>query len=223
MYDLAHWYREQPHSQAAALACAEAVEHLPKPDDKLFVNDYVYEVGIKEEISITAGYVPGKYEKGRRATDELAIKKTEYWNARACARSNMYWYVRPLADECPSFKWRNIPFTPPDKLVPMNPSVVLHNQKVFVNVRVVNYRIDDYGRYVITATDGTANAENPIDTRNFIVNLGFHPLRDDPINVTECYRPGNMPNRSRPTGSASKCSPSWCWMRSRTTATATRS
>jgi tetratricopeptide (TPR) repeat protein len=193
MYDLAHWYREQPHSQAAALACAEAVEHLPKPDDSLFVNDYVYEVGVKEEISITAGYVPGKYAKGRRVTDELALKITDYWTARACARGNMYWYVRPLVEECPSFKWKNIPFVPPDGLVAMNPSVVQHNQKVFVNVRAVNYRIDDAGRYIITATDGTANAENPIDTRNFLVNLGFSPMRDEPIASWECYRPGNMP------------------------------
>jgi glycosyltransferase involved in cell wall biosynthesis len=193
MYDLANWFRYQPGKQAAALACAEAVEHLPKPDDALFVNDYVYEVGVKEEISITAAYVPGKFNKGRCITDELALKVTGYWQVRSCARANMFWYIRPLVEFCPSFKWRNIPFTPPDNLVPMNPSVVLHNQKIFVNVRAVNYRIDNAGRYVITATDGTANAENPIDTRNFILNMGFYPLRDEPINVTECYRPGNMP------------------------------
>jgi hypothetical protein len=193
MYDLARWFREQPKAQASALACAEAVEHLPKPNDSLFVNDYVYDVGIKEEISITAGYVPGKFAKGRRVTDELAIKQTGYWTARSCARANMFWYIRPLTEFCPSFRWRNIPFTPPDNLVPMNPSVVLHDQKVYVNVRVVNYRIDDAGRYIITATDGTANAENPIDTRNFVLSLGFDPMREEPISVRECYRPGNFP------------------------------
>lgn len=192
MYDLARWYREQPDKQAAALACAEAVEHLTSTTDNLFVSDYVYKVGIKEEISIAAGYVPGKADKGRRITDELAIKTTPYWSARASARANTFWYLRPLGELCPSFRWQQIPFTPPDGLVAMNPSVTVHLHKIFVNVRAVNYRIDNDGRYIITATDGTANAENPIDTRNFILNLGFDPMTSEPIGTHECYRPGNM-------------------------------
>jgi len=193
MYDLARWYREHVNMQAAALACAEAVEHLPKPNDSLFVNDYVYEVGIKEEISIAAAYVPGKFDKGRRATDELGLKITPYWTARAGARANLYWYILPLEAMCPSFKWRSIPFMPPDNLVPMNPSVVLHDKKLHVNVRAVNYRIDDAGRYIITATDGTANAENPIDTRNFMLDMGADVSHHEPLSVRECYRPGNLP------------------------------
>jgi len=192
MWTLANWYREQPFMQPAALACAEAVEHLPKSNDSLFVNDYIYEVGVKEEISIAAAYVPGKAAKGMRVTDELSLKPTDYWTARSCARANIFWYIQPLASLCPSFRWRNAPFEPPDGLIAMNPSVVVHLQKVFVNVRAVNYRIDEHGRYVITATDGTANAENPIDTRNFLVNLGFDPL-GPALESWECYRPGNMP------------------------------
>jgi tetratricopeptide (TPR) repeat protein len=193
MYDLAHWYREQKDQQAAALACAEAVEHLPKPADGLFVNDYVYSVGIKEEISITAAYVPYKFDKGRRVTDELAIMDTPYWTARACARANTYWYVRPIKELCPSFEWKSIPFRPPENYVPMNPSVVLHHKRVYLNVRCVNYRIDEQGRYIITATDGTANASNPIDTRNFIMDLGGDLLDGPEPVAVECYRPGNLP------------------------------
>ena len=46
---------------------------------------------------------------------------------------------------------------------------------------------------MIKGTDGTANAENPIDTRNFILDLGTEPLREAPLYAGECYRPGNMP------------------------------
>lgn len=191
MYDLAKWYREQPDSQPAALACAEAVQHLPKPNDVLFVNDYVYSVGIKEEIGIASGYVPGKTEQGRRVTDELSLMRTPYGSAVSCARANQYWYLRPLADTCPSFKWVPINFTPPDGLIPLNPSVCRFNNKMLVNVRAVNYTIDDSGRYVIKGTDGTANAENPIDTRNFVLELADDMLTIGP--AFECYRPGNFP------------------------------
>jgi hypothetical protein len=75
----------------------------------------------------------------------------------------------------------------------MNPSVVLHDKRLHVNVRAVNYRIDDAGRYIITATDGTANAENPIDTRNFVLDMGTDVSRHEPLSVRECYRPGNLP------------------------------
>lgn len=191
MYDLAKWYREQPDQQAAALACAEAVQHLPKPNDVLFVNEYVYAVGVKEEIGIVSSYVPGKREQGRRVTDELALMKTPYQSAVACARANTYWYLRPLADSCPSFKWVPINFTPPRDLIPLNPSVCRFNNKMLVNVRAVNYEIDPSGRYVIKGTDGTANAENPIDTRNFVLELAADMQTIGP--AFECYRPGNMP------------------------------
>lgn len=191
MYDLAKWYREQPDCQAAALACAEAVRHLAKPNDVLFVNDYVYSVGVKEEIGIVSSYVPGKLEQGRRVTDELSLMKTPYQSAVSCARANTYWYMRPLIESCPSFKWFPITFAPPNDLVPLNPSVCRFNNKMLVNVRAVNYEIDPSGHYVIKGTDGTANAENPIDTRNFVLEIADDMLPIGP--ALECYRPGNFP------------------------------
>lgn len=194
MYDLAKWYREQPDKQAAALACAEAVQHLPKSTDALFVNDFVYEVGVKEEISICSGYVPGKVEQGRRVTDELATKKTQYQHVVDGARANTYHYLRTLAESCPSFRHKVM--SPPDNVgdwVALNPSVCQHKGTILTTLRCVNYTIDGAGRYIIKGTDGTANAENPIDTRNFIVDLGADPLATAPHEARECYRDGKMP------------------------------
>lgn len=192
MYDLAHYLRENDQP-APALAAAEAVLHLSKTTDSLFVNDYVYAVGIKEEIAITSFYVPGKFEQGRKVNDALSMVPGPYWSATNTARANQFHYLRPLSDACPSFDWRNLAFTPPDGLVPLNPSVCNQNGSLIVNVRAVNYTIDPEGRYIIKGTDGTANRENPIDTRNFLVGLGVNPLRHDYLWSCECYRPGNMP------------------------------
>lgn len=191
MYDLSKYLRENGEP-CAALAAAEAVEHLPRPDDILFVNDFVYRTGIKEEVAISSFYAPGKREKGRRVNDALSMQLPD-WQQVCGARANQWHYVRPLIEDCPSFVSRVIPFVPPDELVPLNPSVVMHHGNIWVNVRAVNYRIDPEGRYIIKATDGTANAENPIDTRNFLLNLGLDPMRDTPLQTYECYRPGNMP------------------------------
>lgn len=194
MYDLAKYYREKPNMQPAALACIEAVRHLPKPDDILFVNDYVYSVGRLEEIGICSGYVPGKVEQGRRVTDELGTMRTPYWSAVNCARANTYHYLRPLGESCPSFKFAVMsPPTDIGEWVTLNPSVCQHKGSILTTIRCVNYTIDNDGRYIIKGTDGTANAENPIDTRNFIVDLGPDPLTCSVRHVRECYRDGKMP------------------------------
>lgn len=188
MYDLSKFFRET-EQPAVAFAMAEAVVALPKSTDSLFVNDYVYDVGIKDEMAISAFYTPGKMEVGRALNDELVLKKTPYAH---CGRKNAYWYVQPLAEIAPSFTWNPISFTPPDDLTPLNPSVCIWNEQLWCNVRAVNYRIDDNGAYIIKATDGTANRENPIDTRNFLLNFGSSPWNLAP-GPKECYRPGNLP------------------------------
>lgn len=194
MFDLAKHYREQLDAQPAALAVAEAVEHLPKPPDTLFVNDFVYKAGIQEEIAITSWYVPGKHMKGYRAAAALAQANTGYWNATNTARNVLYHYVFPLAQFCPSFKWKRINYVPPENWVALNPSVCIHHEALHCNVRLVNYRIDDAGRYLIRNTEtGEITRENPIHTRNVVLYMGSDPFTDTHPWEFECYRDGNMP------------------------------
>lgn len=193
MYDAAHWLREN-QQPAAALAFAEAVAHLKRPpNDKLFVNDFVYDAGIKEEIAITSFYVPGKKATGRRVNDELALTMSPYNGVTNTARANQFFYAEKLGDMASTFKWRDVDFKAPDGLVSMNPSICTHLGRCYMNVRGVNYTIDADGRYVIKGTDGTANADNPIDTRNFVLDLGYDPWSPTRPYAQECYRPGNMP------------------------------
>ena len=189
MYDLAKHYREKGMS-APALACAEAVVDLPVSKDALFVNNYVYTLGLKQEISISAFYVPGKRRRGYEATSELMMNPHDAW-LRDEARTNMLHYIEPLSEFCPSFTWGKIDFTPPADWIAMNPSVTLHEGRVKCNVRCVNYRIDSEGRYLIRGTDGTANGENPINTRNFILDLGSD--RPHIPSVAEVLPPHDLP------------------------------
>jgi hypothetical protein len=51
----------------------------------------------------------------------------------------------------------------------------------------VNYTMDEHGRYLIKGTNGEANQTNPINTRNFLVNLSsdwaFEPFPDQSLEV----------------------------------------
>lgn len=191
MYDLAHYYRHKS-MQAPAIAAAEAVAHLPTSNDKLFVQDYVYKAGIKEEISICGFYVPGKRDAGYRASNELSLLAGPYAGSRELARNNMYFYIEPLAAQCPSFQCGNIAFIPEEGWAAMNPSVTVHHGELFCNIRTVNYRMDDQGRYLIRGTDGEANNSNPINTRNFLAWMARGPF-DKPADVIEILPPADLP------------------------------
>lgn len=75
----------------------------------------------------------------------------------------------------------------------MNPSVTTHKGALVCNVRCVNYRINEHGQYIIKASDGTANAENPINTRNFLLYLGMDPHTPTHPGVTEILAPLDLP------------------------------
>lgn len=191
MYDLANHYRHG-NMQVAAFAAAEAVEHLATTDDKLFVNKFVYDAGIKEELSITGFYVPGKRDKGYRITGELAMQFGPYGFAREQARDNLFHYIEPLKKFCPSFVSNPIPVIPEAGWAALNPSVATHDGKLVCNLRTVNYRMDPEGRYLINGTDGTTNAENPIRTRNFLLEWGAN-LWADFQKQTEILPPADLP------------------------------
>jgi glycosyltransferase involved in cell wall biosynthesis len=191
MYDLANHYRLKGMN-APALMAAESVMHLPPSQDALFVNDYVYKVGLRQEASITSFYVPGKRRQGYKLCSDLAMDPTEYWQPKNEARDNLYHYLEPLSVFCPSFEWNTINFAPPENWIAMNPSVTEHQGSLWCNVRCVNYRINEHGQYLIRGTDGMANGDNPINTRNFLVKLGANPF-GAPNSGHELLPPGNLP------------------------------
>lgn len=170
LYDLAKHYREKGMN-FAALAIAEEGMKIKRPGDMLFVNDYVYNTGLKEEFSIAAFYDKNRRRRGYSVCDSLALDGAGTDWSREQARQNLFHYIEPLSAFVPSFKAQKIDFTPPADYTPMNPSIAGIGGGLACVMRTVNYSMDADGRYLIRSTNGEANSTNPIHTRNFLLNL----------------------------------------------------
>jgi glycosyltransferase involved in cell wall biosynthesis len=185
-YELARFFRELRGGNLRSLLFSDIGMHAPRPDDALFVNDYVYKTGLKEEFSICAYYTPQR-RIGARICNKIALDQDGTVYSREQARSNLFWYLQPLSERITSFKAERIKFTPPDGYVPMNPSIINHNGKPLVLVRTVNYAITPEGYYV----SRTVPAEHPdfshIITRNFLVGLSRYDIE------LELRQPWNFP------------------------------
>lgn len=160
LYDLAKYFRVRGDN-SASLVFSEAGMELPRPNDLLFVNDYVYEIGLKEEFAICAYYDERKRARGGKICDELSLKGVQ------SARQNQYWYLRPLKERMPSFEAQQLFIKVPLKYHATNPSVLLTESGLLTLVRTVNYTITPEGRYLVDGAE--ISDEHPIDTRNFLV------------------------------------------------------
>lgn len=168
LYDLAKHYREKGNN-AAALIFAKHGMTIPRPNDLLFVNDFVYSHGLRYEYSIAGYYDEKERSRAFEVTDDLALDPTCPADIRESARQNLYWHTKPLSYYCPSFKGHQIVALAgvPDGYTMMNPSVVNEADGTLVcNIRCVNYKINEHGQYMI----GPLSCHDaPIDTRNFVV------------------------------------------------------
>jgi len=185
LYELARYYREQGDNFTSLLFSEAGLQVPHAKTDLLFVNDWAYKSGIKEEFSICAYYDERKRAAGAKMCNELALAGSEQ------ARGNLYWYLKSLREHVPSFVPKQIPFTPPEGYVATNPSVVncvACGEIPMILVRTVNYTITPEGQYVIQGTDGTCNNSNPINTRNYVLRV-----RDDVLETHELGLPRNWP------------------------------
>jgi hypothetical protein len=97
LYDLARFYRERGMTNLSVLY-AEAGLALERPDSEaMFVEDFVYTVGLREEYSIAAYYFPDpmRKERGHVAADWLTLSRTAPQATRDLARSNVGFYCEP--------------------------------------------------------------------------------------------------------------------------------
>jgi glycosyltransferase involved in cell wall biosynthesis len=165
LYDLAKYFREHGDNQASLLFSEPGLSLRP-PGDLLFVNNYVYNAGLKEEFAICAYYDQARRAQGAKVCNALALKGSEQ------ARSNLYWYLKPLVEYVPSF--RSIRLELPqilDGYVATNPSVVNYKGQPCVLVRTVNYRIMPDGQYALRGSESRCDGDHPISTCNYLVGL----------------------------------------------------
>jgi len=189
LYDLAKFYRERGMNNTCTLL-AEAGMKMPYPNDVLFVSEFAYKTGFREEFAISAFYDPKKRDSGFRVCNYLTLDREVPAYSRDMAKRNLYHYLRPISDFASSFRAKRIEFDPGTDYVPMNPSVAVHGDQIFTTIRTVNYNITPDGRYEIRAADGSITDSNPIHTRNYLARLNDDL---DIETVGEIREPDNQP------------------------------
>jgi glycosyltransferase involved in cell wall biosynthesis len=170
LWDLAKHYREKGDNNASLLFSEPGIA-IPYPSDMLFVQDFPYTTGLREEFSICGFYDDKRRERAYDMMNSLALDPKVPDFHRNMAKNNMFFCLEPLCKYMSSFSTRRIPFTPPDGWTPMNPSIEVLNDKIYCVIRTVNYTMDEHGRYLIKSTHGEANSTNPINTRNYLAEI----------------------------------------------------
>jgi tetratricopeptide (TPR) repeat protein len=179
LYELAKVFREKGENESSLLF-SEAGMRVPHPaTDILFVNDWVYKSGLREEFAICAYYDLNRRSRGFKECNKLALAGSEQ------ARGNLYWYLKPLSDDVPSFKPKQIFFKQPLWYALCNPSVINKDGKPLILVRTVNYKINEEGGYDIRDGDGACSDRHPIRTRNFLTDSEFAVELPVPENLPE--------------------------------------
>jgi hypothetical protein len=155
----------------------EAAERVPYPvDDSLFIEDYVYHTGIKEEMSISALYCgrEEEKEKGYQSCLQLITSPQSDELARSVALRNFFFYLKPAARLFKGYEVKELP-APLEAVLPCtNPSLWIGEAEKCCVLRSVNYQLLDDVTYDIFDPDQI------VRTRNYFLVL------DDNFDVLTC-------------------------------------
>lgn len=147
LFELARFYRERSLFDASVLF-SEAGMRMRRPDDDiLFLEDFVYLAGLKEEFSIAANYArdPQRKDRGFATCDWLASSRLVPARSRDLARSNLFHYVQPARASMPSFQARRLAFAPPKGLRILSASAAAAGDDIALLLRTGNALPGDDG------------------------------------------------------------------------------
>lgn len=181
LHAIAKHYRLKGEHHIAMLFVEKGIK-IPRPNDLLFIEDWVYDWGFREEYSICGYYAEGTRETAFKITNGLATDPSVPEYVRANARSNMVFYLKTVSEFCPSATMTRVPFTPRAGFTPMNPCITNRpSGDLELLVRTVNYTINEHGQYMIGET-GCWDA--PIETENWLLRLSDCYHNKEAVKVT---------------------------------------
>jgi glycosyltransferase involved in cell wall biosynthesis/SAM-dependent methyltransferase len=115
IYDLARFYREK-QMYGASVLFSEAGLQIGRPEqDILFIEDFAYTAGVREEYAIAANYAsdPARKDRGFSVCDSLALDRHIGPGPRDLARSNLHFYAQSAQQIMPSYTASTVGFEPP--------------------------------------------------------------------------------------------------------------
>ena len=144
---------------------------IPLSKDTLFVDVTTYVYTFLYEMSIMA-YYTGNMDLGRRACNALLL--SSWGDGRISnVKQNLVFYL----DKLPDITHQKFEYEMPSNWSSLNPSAVVHNDKLHCNIRCVNYVLKDgvyYHNEDVNSHGGDHlkcvshfNEQNPVKTRNF--------------------------------------------------------
>lgn len=146
-----HYRLQSQHTRC--YDCIRRAFSLNPPKDKLYL--------LYEELSIICYYI-NKLDEGYQACERVILSPNAPWNSRNTALSNQAFYRKSI----PFKSVKTITYDLPKGYSPSSSSIIPYGDGYCINVRAVNYTIDDSGRY--TMHD---NSDNIVRTFNYLLTL----------------------------------------------------
>jgi glycosyltransferase involved in cell wall biosynthesis len=149
LYELARFYRERSLFDASVLFSEPGLGMRRPDDDILFLEDFVYIAGLKEEFSIAANYArdPERKDKGFATCNWLASSRLVPVRSRDLARSNLFFYVQSARETMPSFHAKRLEVAVPSGLRALSASIASRGNDIALLLRTGNGLPGDDGLY----------------------------------------------------------------------------
>lgn len=161
LWELSNYYRGINRHQLVVIM-AQLAQTISYPhNDNLFINEGVYLYQCDVELSISSYYTLEK-TPGYHAADRLLTSTVSPTWVKNMTLSNIIYYLPKIGGEIVDI---SIPL--PEKYLPLNPSMVLHEDKIYGCIRSVNYT-QTRGNYQIKDED------KKVRTRNYFVELSHN-------------------------------------------------
>lgn len=174
LYYLTRYFRENSHHYKAYHYYMKGKD-IPYPkNDLLFIENNVYEGLFDYENTILACYVKNK------ARHESVVDLITYINRNIPyyinnTRENIHYYVETLESDTYKGTYSGMNFPQIEEYKPSSISLIPYTEdKFLINIRYINYSIDEKGSYHMRSSD------NHVKTQNGMVYLdsNFKPLND---------------------------------------------
>jgi tetratricopeptide (TPR) repeat protein len=203
IYEIVKYYREHGKNKLAYLYYVIADKSKTKwgaSSDYLFLQKNIYDYKLDYEMTIVGYYVnDDNYNLTRLSMDVICDPNVDNEISNNVLSNYKFYSKKLICQNHPSITKHNMSIlenatkslniTESGEYVTSTPCIVIKDNNLIVNVRYVNYRIDDNGKYINQEKIKTKNAIAVIDISSPIwkISKEFELKYDTTIDEDNCY------------------------------------